>query len=171
MTALEIAKKFANKIVRINLTKSSSVYDHNNKPATSFEGRIVGYKRATGSDPEFVAVEVLKPHKTKFALKDFRAGYYWTVLNRNLSGYAKKVYPDEIVIPSITPTSTYQPKDVPKWPHKCRDCGSPALVLMNSIDCSNDNCKNKYRTNSGLDLFLPKEMRQASHDKVLKGLK
>ncbi len=162
MTAQEIAEKFSNRIVKVKLGKAGTVFDGNGHPTTSFDARVVGWKKAGGGlNSDCVIVEVLAPNTTKYALRDFKSGYSWTSSLRNLGGYGKKVLVSEITLPGTGSTSTYTPKDIPKWPHKCRDCGSPALVFMNSIDCSNGSCKNKFKTSSGFDLFLPKEMQAA----------
>ena len=167
LTAKEIAEKYANRVVKVTVQKSSPCLDSKGGSIPSFEGRIVGWKRTTLSDPaEYVALEVIPPAQTKYALRDFKTGYVWTVQNRNLGGYAKKVYPAEITLPADagnvgTVKTPYKPKDIPEWPHKCQKCGSPALELGNMVDCSNAACTNKYKTHSGLDLFLPKEMQAA----------
>jgi len=171
MKAREIAEKFAGSIVKCSLTKSSPVAG----AGRGFDVRIVGWKRATIKDPvEYVAVEVLPPGKTKLLLNNLAgsAGYTWTLSPFPGDKYGKKILPEEIVALPAMPSSgvlipSYNPKKINEWPHKCRDCGSPAQVFSIQIDCSNKACKNKFKTHSGLDLFLPKEMQQALNKAVL----
>ncbi len=155
MTAKEIAQKYAGQVVKCSLNKSPPIDDGAGHYIKTFDARIIGWKNAIGSDPEFVAVEVLPPGKTKYLIAHFIKGYHFTTAV-NKGGYAKKLLANEIILPSIGNSS---PKYISQWPHKCRDCGSPAQILLNAIDCSNEKCHHKYKTSSGSDLFVPKNMK------------
>jgi hypothetical protein len=169
MKAREIAEKFAGSVVNVKVTKSSAVAGI--ITGQSFKARIVGWKKATTKDPiEYVAVEVLPPGQTKYLLSDLAgaSGYVWTLRALPKDKYGKKILPEEIIALPEMPINggvtipSYKPKKIiNEWPHKCRDCGSPAQMFSVQIDCSNKACKNKYKTHSGLDLFLPKEMQEA----------
>lgn len=151
------AEKYSGGIFNCKVNKSTPVFD--NKPGikvSSFDGRIVGWKKSSPRDlHEYIIVEVLPPHKTNYLLSDF-GGCIFTHKDYNKKGYGKRLYVEEVEIPSNDTTK----KVIPEWPNKCKDCGSPAYVGSSMIDCSNKDCKNKFSTRSGLDLFLPKEMRE-----------
>lgn len=157
MTAKEFAEKYAGKVVKCNLNKSMPIDGGNGHYTMAFDARVIGWKDATGVDPQFVAVEVLPPAKTKYLVTHFKAGYHWTY-KAAPGSYAKKVLVEEIITPSSASATS---KHISEWPHVCRDCGSPAQMFATKIDCSNAKCKHKYKTSSGMDLFLPKEMQIA----------
>ena len=163
MPCKEMATRYAGRTVRCKVIKSSPVTDDSGKVLDYFDAKIVGWKESSS----YVCVEVLPPGMTATLLEKFNLGYHYTVDKRNGKGYGKKLLPEEIIPPADTGTVMSGPKSktIPEWPHKCRDCGSPAQVFGNNIDCSNSSCKNKYRTHSGLDLFLPKDMRPPGWEK------
>lgn len=167
LSAKEIAERYAGRIVKckVKFDIKSPVLDVDGKSVVDFEARIIGWKKPSptyfGAGPAYVCVEVLSPHSTQTKLNKFNQGYTYTS-DKNPDGYGKKILPEEILLPA-DPGTVYVPrksKTIPEWPHQCRDCGSPAQILGLNIDCSNPSCKNKYRTHSGLDLFLPKEIRE-----------
>jgi hypothetical protein len=170
MDAKDIAERYAGRIVKCKVKPDakSPVFDAAGNAVTEFEARILGWKKAQSSwgnfnhlSPTYVCVEVLSPHSTQTKLSKFNQGYNYTH-DKNPDGYGKKILPNEILLPA-DPGTVYTPRTtrtIPEWPHKCRDCGSPAQILGMNIDCSNPSCKNKYRTHSGLDLFLPKDIRE-----------
>lgn len=170
LSSKDIAKQFAGQTVRCKLTKSAPAIDANGNPVSEFDAKIVGWKFAVLKEPSFVCVEVLPPVKTKLLLFNMNDDYNYTV-KRNPKGFGKKLLPEEIILPevpkSVVPQAilTKPARIIPEWPDKCRDCGSPAVVMSTRIDCSNPLCKNKFRTHSGLDLFLPKEMRPPGWEK------
>ena len=162
MTAKDIAEKYAGQVLKCKVIKSALI---DGIPAgQEYEAKILGWKSASAADPhEYVAVEVLPPGKTHFKIGDLIAGYHWTHKPIDKGKYGKRIYPEEVILPAeTTPTPTEsKPKVIPDWPHKCRDCGSPALEFTTRIDCSNDKCKNHFKTSSGMDLFLPKNIQDA----------
>lgn len=163
LSAKEIATRYAGRILRCNAT----VFDDKGNKLTHFDGKVIGYKAATQSDPSYVCVEVMPPAVTAVKLDKFNAGYTYTDI-RNKNGWGKKLLASEIVPPADAGNVMAAPpkkKDIPEWPDKCRDCGSPAFILSTRIDCSNANCVHKFKTHSGLDLFLPAEMRPPGWDK------
>lgn len=167
LSAKEIATKYAGRTVKCKVTTSSPVFDLSGKNIDYFDAKVVGYKLAFGADPAYVCVEVLPPHQTKLKLAGFKAGYVFTI-TRNTDGYGKKLLPEEIVPLADTEIAMASPskkKDIPEWPDKCKDCGSPAYIGDLRIDCSNPGCKNKFKTHSAFDLFLPTEMRPPGWDK------
>jgi len=165
LSAKDIAKQFAGQTVKCRVTKSSPALDASNNPINEFDAKIVGWKYPIGKEPAFVCVEVLPPVKTKFLIGQLDEDYSFTV-KRNPKAFGKKLFPEELILPQIEPTEVQsKARVIPEWPDKCRDCNSPAVVMSTQIDCSNPSCKNKFRTHSGLDLFLPKEMRPPGWDK------
>lgn len=168
MTSKQIAQRFAGKTLKCKVTKSSPVCDANGNVLDIFDAKIIGWKLATLYHPSYVCVEVLPPGVTKVFLAVFNDGYTYTA-DRNDKGFGKKLLAEEVIVPvdeTEKPTiATKKPKNIPEWPDKCRDCGQPAVIMSNSIDCSNPACKNKYKTHSGLDLFLPVELRPPGWDK------
>lgn len=167
LSAKEIATRYAGRTVRCKVTKSSPVTDAVGTPLDHFDAKIIGWKSSTMTDPSYVCVEVLPPGVTGTRLEKFNSGYTYTA-DRNKQGYGKKLLPEEIIPPADAGNVTAAPakkKDIPEWPDKCRDCGSPAFILSTRIDCSNPQCQHKFKTHSGLDLFLPAEMRPPGWDK------
>ncbi len=167
LSSKEIAQRFAGKVLKCKVVKSSVVFDDQNNALDTFDAKIVGWKSATKTEPSFVCVEVLPPGKTKLTLANFNDGYHYTVDQRNDKGFGKKLLPEEILLPEepVEEKKQKQPRIIPEWPDKCKDCGQPAVIMSTSIDCSNPNCKNKYKTHSGVDLFLPVELRPPGWDK------
>lgn len=170
LSSKEIAQRFAGQSVKCKVSKSVPVTDTNGNSLDSFDAKIVGWKSATLKEPSYVCVEVLPPATTPVPLSKFNLGYHYTA-DRNDNGYGKKLFPEEIILPAsvekiadVAPTQKAK-RVIPEWPDKCRDCGNPAVIMSTCIDCSNPSCKNKYKTHSGLDLFLPVEMRPPGWDK------
>jgi len=164
LSAQEIAERYAGRIVQCKVTQRSDakspVLDANGNKVDNYEARIVGWKKGDSFHSSYVCIEVQPPNKTSTSIQKFNQGYIYTN-DRSANGYGKKILPEEINLPADPGkinAAPYKSKNIPEWPHKCRDCGSPAQILGMNIDCSNAVCKNKYRTRSGLDLFLPKEM-------------
>lgn len=158
LSAKEIAEKYSGQTIKCKPISTVKVCDAAGVVLESFDAIIIGWKRKMqGAEAEYVCVEVLPPAVTPFLLSTFNFGYTYTA-NCNKSGFGKKVLPEEIILTGVK-------KHIPEWPHQCRDCGSPALILGNSIDCSNSACKNKYKTHFGLDLFLPVAQRNPGWDK------
>lgn len=167
LTAKEIATRYVGRTVRCKVTKSSPVSDAAGNVLDHFDAKIVGWKFVSAAlGPSYVCVEVLPPGVTQTKLDKFNSGYIYPA-GRNKDGWGKKLLPEEIVPPADAKIATVytKKKDIPEWPDKCRDCGSPAFILTTRIDCSNSSCKNKFKTHSAQDLFLPKEMRPPGWDK------
>jgi hypothetical protein len=164
LTAKEIAEKFAGQQVKCYIIDSTPVFDlKTNAPSTQFSGRILGWKKAGSIDTkEYVLVETLDA-QTKFSVKDFKKDCVWTFAGKNMSGYCKRLLPKEIELPvggvSIS-GGAGSTKVIPPFPHKCRDCGSAAFIGLWEIDCSNKDCRHKFATKSGFDLFIPKNLRE-----------
>src|SRR5271170_2129124 len=149
MKASEIANKYGGKSVRCRITKSTPVAG----VGEYFDAKVVGWKRAEGNDPEFVLVQVMPPGTTNYTLAKFVKGCVFTGGVVDKSAFGKRLYAEEVIIPAGTSIV------IADWPHKCKDCGSPAQILFHAIDCSSPKCKNKFSAKSGMDLFLPKNMR------------
>lgn len=167
LTCREIAERYAGQTLKCKVTTSLPVTDINGHILDYFDACIIGWKEGTIISPSYVCVEVLSPGTTKTQLWLFNTGYHYT-FKRNNNGFGKKLLPKEIIIPdhpNVTAIIAESTKVIPEWPDKCRDCGSPAVIMSTRIDCSNLLCKNKFRTHSGLDLFLPKEMRPPGWEK------
>jgi len=164
LTAKEIAERYAGRTVRCKVTKSSSVLDDAGNKLDHFDAKVIGWKSASANDPAYVCVEVLPPGVTGTKLDKFNLGYHYTSV-RNSNGWGKKLLPEEIIPPADAKVMSAPKKDIPEWPDKCRDCKSPAFVLSTRIDCSNPQCKHKFKTHSAQDLFLPLEMRPPGWDK------
>jgi len=167
ISAKEIAERYAGRIVKCKLSNlsdpKSPVTDAAGNQLVSYEARIVGWKKSQGGLLSFsyVCVELVGGAVSKTPLSKFNLGYTYTY-DKNPNGFGKKLLPEEIELPPDAGKDyTPKPKIIPEWPHTCRDCGSPAQILGLNIDCSNATCKHKYRTHSGLDLFLPREIREA----------
>lgn len=161
LTAKEIAEKYADRVITVNLISSSPAMNNNGDLIKTFSAKIIGWKQTSVKDPfEYVVVQVLAPNKTKLTLGGMaNKDYKLTTIKYDSAGWGKKVFPGEINLPADDgkPIVYKSAKKISEWPHTCRDCGSPAFVLSFNIDCSNKACKNKYKTNSGLDLFFPRE--------------
>jgi hypothetical protein len=153
MTAKEFATKHAGKITKCHATKSPPIIGDNGKALKTFNARIIGWKDATGADPAFVALEVLAPGKTKFLVAHMKSGYHWTY-KADQGAYAKKLLVEEVDTPSSSASVSTS-----DWPHKCRDCGSPAQIFLMRIDCSNSKCHHKYKTSDATDLFIPRDVK------------
>lgn len=59
----------------------------------------------------------------------------------------------------------YKAKEISAYPQKCPSCNSPAYIGMLKVDCSNQDCKQKFSTQDGTDLFIPLEMRDGTKTK------
>lgn len=167
LSAKEIATKYAGRTVRCKVTKSSPVTDAAGNKLDHFDAKVVGWKSGFKfSDEPHVCVEVLPPGVTATRIEKFNQGYTYTA-PRDGTAWGKKLLPEEIIPPADADgvASSAKKKDIPEWPDKCRDCGSPAFILSTRIDCSNTSCKHKFKTHSGLDLFLPADMRPPGWDK------
>lgn len=158
MSAKDVAQKHSGTIVQCNLTKSNPAMDANGQPVSSFKGRIIGYRRPTLKDTnEYVIVEVMPPNTTNFTVASFSKNSILTWKAPDAS-FAKKLLESELIIP-FQPSVVRNSKQIPDWPHKCKDCGSAAFIASFMIDCSNVSCKNKFKSKSAQDLFIPKELR------------
>lgn len=159
LSAKEIATRYAGRTVKCRVVKSPPVINVTRKNLDYFNAKIIGWKESNLKEPSYVCVEILPPGMTQILLKNFNLGYHFTA-DRNNNGFGKKLLPEEIILPADAGVASK-----PEWPGKCRDCGSPAVIMSVRIDCSNDSCKNKFKTHSALDLFLPKELRPPGWDK------
>lgn len=157
LTAKEIAERYAGQVVKCVVSKSTPIMDSKTRsPIKQFDGRIIGWKDATADDKnEYVLVEIKPPGTTHYLISHFRQGCHWTYTPIPYSSHGKRLLPEEVVI------SSGDKKTIEAYPNKCPECGSPALFLYTKIDCSNQQCKHKYKTTSGFDLFLPQNL-QAS---------
>lgn len=169
LSAKDIANRYAGQIVKCKVTTSPAVTDAAGNVLDTFDAKIVGWKLPIiGKEPSYVCVEVLSPGITKTILLNFLDNYRYTV-NRNKKGFGKKLLPEEIILPIELELVHKEKKDetkaIPEWPDKCRDCSQPAVIMATQIDCSNPLCKNKFRTHSGLDLFLPVAFRPPGWEK------
>lgn len=166
LTAKEIAERFAGQTVQCKITKSMPAAG-----SFQFDAKVLGWSFDKITKASYVCVEVLPPAQSALTLKHYIGGYTWTVpfASIDLKAYGKRLYPEEIIIPVVADAGVMKApptkKDIPEWPDKCRDCGSPAFILSTRIDCSNAACKHKFKTHSAADLFLPKEMRPPAWEK------
>ena len=166
LSAEEIARKYAGKVVKANVIKSSPVSDAAGGSVTSFDARVIGYKKWTAKDPySYVAVEVLAPNQTKFTIADLQSGYTYTH-KTDSKAYGKKLFPEELTLPAVSNAPVHKVgKVISEWPHKCPKCQSPAFISNCLVDCSKKDCANKFKTRDAKSLFLPVEMREIGWDR------
>ena len=168
MTAEEFAKKNAGKSVRGSSITDGLIKNRNKSwPNATTLGRVVGYgEKYVYLEPsaEYLATSPTPETTTKYK------SLYGQKVN------AVKFKPDLLVPIDGSGTSSSAPRStkeraIPAFPHTCRDCKSPALILGFSIDCSNPQCKNKYTNKSAQDLFVPVDIRAKDVPKSTKPVK
>lgn len=167
MTAEEFAKKYAGKKVRGTSTLDSLIKNRNSSwPNATIIGSVVGFgERYVYLEPSAEYLKTIPAPETTIKYK--------SLYGQKVS--AVKLKPD-LLVPidgssiSSAPKSTKE-RNIPAFPHTCRDCKSPALILGFSIDCSNAKCKNKYVNKSAQDLFVPVEIRAKDVPKTTKPVK
>ena len=128
--AQTIAEKYADTFIRCSIKQSSKLINLDKKEL--YDARIVGWKQTTLIDPnEYIIVEVMPPLQTHYYLNQMMKyeGYVFTSKTPfEKDAYGKKIFIDEIEGPSK--------KYIKAFPHRCKDCGSPALELFQGLDLS-----------------------------------